>query len=420
MRQTTAQEMSGPVYSAVALCAPAPLSSADLMMVAAHCNDRRCRVTRSLVCLALLALAAPINLHAQNPRTPMTSISEQDWGQTQDGTPVKLFTLKNRNGVLVKITSFGAILTELQVPDRDGKLTNVVLGFDNLNQYLKGHPAFGAIIGRVANRIANARFTLDGQEYQLAANNGPNHIHGGRKGFDKVVWDAKTLPSKPNAASVQFTYLSKDGEEGYPGNLSVAVIYTLTSENELRIDYHATTDKPTILNLTNHSYFNLAGHGDVLGHVLSINADRYTPSDSDLIPTGAIAPVKGTPLDFTQPVAIGARIDQLKPSPGGYDHNYVLNHGGTNLALAARAHEPRSGRVLEVSTTEPGVQLYTGNFLDGRLTGVGGVTYGLHSGFCLETQHFPDSINKPNFPSTVLRPGQTFQSTTVFKFSTGS
>jgi aldose 1-epimerase len=373
-----------------------------------------------MVCLVLGALLAPTNLDAQNPRTSMTSISEQVWGQTGAGIPVRLFTLKNRNGVLVKITSFGAIVTELQVPDRNGTPTNVVLGFDNLDQYLKGHPAFGAIIGRVANRIAKARFTLDGQEYQLAANNGPNHIHGGRNGFDKAVWDAKILPTKPNAASVQFTYLSKDGEEGYPGNLSVAVIYTLTAENELRIDFHATTDKPTILNLTNHGYFNLAGSGDVLGHELFINADRYTPSDAELIPTGEIAPVKGTPLDFTQPTSIGARIDQLKPSPGGYDHNYVLNHGGTNLALAARAHEPRSGRVLEVFTTEPGVQLYTGNFLDGRLTGVGGVTYGRHSGFCLETQHFPDSINKPHFPSTVLRPGQTFQSTTVFKFSNRS
>jgi aldose 1-epimerase len=350
----------------------------------------------------------------------MTSISEQDWGQTREGTPVTLYTLTNRNGVVVKITNFGAIITELHVPDRTGQRTNVVLGFDNLEQYLQGHPGFGAVIGRVANRIAKARFTLEGREYQLAANNGPNHIHGGLKSFDKVVWEGKSLPSQPNAAAVQFTYLSKDGEEGYPGNLSVAVIYTLTVDNELRIDYHATTDKTTILNLTNHSYFNLAGSGDVLGHELFINADHYTPSDAELIPTGEIASVKGTPLDFTQPATLGARIAQLKPSPGGYDHNYVLNHGGTSLALAARAFEPGSGRVLEVSTTEPGVQLYTGNFLDGRLTGVGGVTYGRHAGFCLETQHYPDSIHKPNFPSTVLRPGQTFQSTTVFKFSTRS
>jgi aldose 1-epimerase len=390
-------------------------------MVAMHDKPQGLlRLAHGLACLALTAFAASPNAHAQNQRTPMTSISEQDWGQTRDGTPVKLYTLTNRNGMVVKITNYGAIVTELHVPDRTGNLTNVVLGFDNLEQYLKGHPGFGAIIGRVANRIAKARFTLEGQEYQLAANNGPNHIHGGLKSFDKVVWDSKTLPTKPNAASVQFTYLSKDGEEGYPGNLSVAVIYTLTADNELRIDYHATTDKSTILNLTNHSYFNLAGSGTVLGHELFINADQYTPSDAELIPTGEIAAVKGTPLDFTQPTTIGARIEQLKPNPGGYDHNYVLNHGGTNLTLAARAFEPKSGRVLEVSTTEPGVQLYTGNFLDGRLMGVGGVAYDRHSGFCLETQHFPDSINKPNFPSTVLRPGQTFQSTTVFKFTTKS
>lgn len=377
-------------------------------------------MARGLACLALATLLFPPIAHAQNQRTSMTSISEQEWGVTREGTPVRLYTLANRNGVTVKITNYGAIVTELHVPDRTGGITNVVLGFDNLEQYLQGHPGFGAVIGRFANRIAKARFTLDGQEYRLAANNGPNHIHGGLKSFDKVVWDAKTLPSKPNAVSIQFTYLSKDGEEGYPGNLSVAVIYTLTMDNELRVDYHATTDKPTILNLTNHSYFNLAGAGSVLGHELFINADRYTPSDSELIPTGEIAPVKGTPLDFTQPTPIGDRIEQLKPSPGGYDHNYVINRSGANLALAARAVEPISGRVLEVSTTEPGVQLYTGNFLDGRLIGVGGVAYDRHSGFCLETQHYPDSINKPNFPSTVLRPGQTFQSTTVFKFSTRS
>ncbi len=371
-----------------------------------------------LGCLAWAALPALPMAHAQNQRTAMTSISEEDWGQTREGTPVKRYTLKNRNGVVVKITSYGAIITELHVPDRAGNLATVVLGFDHLESYLKGHPGFGAVIGRVANRIAKARFTLEGEEYQLVANNGQNHIHGGLKGFDKVVWESKTLPSKPNAASVQFTYLSKDGEEGYPGNLSVAVIYTLTVDNELRLDYHATTDKTTILNLTNHAYFNLAGSGSVLDHELYLNADSYTPADAELIPTGEIASVKGTPLDFTQPTAIGARIAALKPTPGGYDHNYILNHDGTNLTLAARVVEPHSGRILEVSTTEPGVQLYTANSLDGRLIGVGGVSYGPHAGFCLETQHYPDSIHKPNFPSTVLRPGQTFQSTTVFKFST--
>jgi aldose 1-epimerase len=373
---------------------------------------------RSLILVLALALVGH-TLPAAQPEEPvMTRITEQDWGLTRDGTPVRLFTLANRNGMVARITSFGAILTELQVPDRQGHLTNVVLGFDNLEQYLAGHPAFGATIGRFANRIANARFTLDGREYQVTVNHGPHHIHGGARGFDKVVWESRTLPPRHNAASVQFTYLSPDGEEGYPGNLTVVVIYTLTDDNELRIDYHATTDKPTIVNLTNHSYFNLAGHGDVLDHVLHIDADRYTPANQDLIPTGEIAPVRGTPLDFTEPTPIGARIDQLRPRPNGYDHNYVLNSGGSALALAARAHEPKSGRVLEVFTTEPGVQLYTGNWLDGRLRGIGGVVYGRHSGFCLETQHYPDSINHPSFPSTILRPGQTFQSTTVFKFST--
>jgi aldose 1-epimerase len=363
--------------------------------------------------LAGLALGA-----AATEGSHMTRITEQVWGTTRDGTPVKLFTLTNQNRMVARITSYGAILTELQVPDHEGQLTNVVLGFDNLERYLQGHPAFGATVGRVANRIAQAQFTLDGQEYRLAANHGAHHIHGGVKGFDKVVWDSKVVPSKPNAASVQFTYLSPDGEEGYPGNLSVVVMYTLTDENELRIDYHATTDKPTVVNLTNHSYFNLAGSGDVLNHELFIDADRYTPADGDLIPTGEIAPVKGTPLDFTQPTRIGARIDQLKPQPNGYDHNYVLNSGGSSLALAARVYEPNSRRVLEVSTTEPGVQLYTGNWLDGRIEGIGGVVYVRHGGFCLETQHYPDSIHHPGFPSTVLRPGQTFQSTTVFRFST--
>lgn len=369
------------------------------------------------VAMALGLASLPLK-SAPTEGTVMTRITEEDWGATRDGTSVKRFTLTNQNGMLARLTNYGAILTELQVPDRQGRLTNVVLGFDNLERYLQGHPAFGTVVGRVANRIAHARFTLDGQEYQLAANHGTHHIHGGVRGFDKVVWESKVLPAKHNSASVQFTYLSPDGEEGYPGNLSVVVLYTLTDDNELRIDYHATTDQPTILNLTNHSYFNLAGHGDVLNHELFIDADRYTVADRDLIPTGEITLVKGTPLDFTQPTRIGARIDELKPQPNGYDHNYVLNSGGSSLALAARASEPKSGRVLEVSTTEPGVQLYTGNWLDGRIEGIGGVNYVRHGGFCLETQHFPDSVNHPEFPSTVLRPGQTFQSTTVFKFST--
>jgi aldose 1-epimerase len=367
--------------------------------------------------LVLAAVQATLTAAAPEPPA-MTRVQEEPWGQTREGAPVKRYTLTNRRGLIARITTFGAILTELHAPDRQGRLTNVVLGFDTLEPYLKGHPAFGATIGRVANRIGQARFTLDGREYRLAANSGPNHIHGGRKGFDKVVWGARILPPQAAAAAVEFTYRSVDGEEGYPGTLDVTVVFTLNDADELRIEYRATTDKPTVLNLTNHSYFNLAGSGTVLDHELFIAADRYTPADADLIPTGEIAPVAGTPLDFTRPTAIGARIDRLKPQPNGYDHNYVLNHGGTSLALAARAFDPTSGRVLEVSTTEPGVQLYTANWLDGRLTGVGGVTYPRHGGFCLETQHYPDAINKPSFPSTILRPGSAFQSTTVFRFST--
>jgi aldose 1-epimerase len=340
----------------------------------------------------------------------------QDWGATADGKRVDLVTLTNRHGAVARITSYGAILTELRMPDRAGQLTNVVLGFDNLGQYLKGHPAFGATIGRFANRIAGARFTLDGKEYRLAANNGRNHIHGGPGGFDKRVWSVETVPARPGEQAVRFRYLSADGEEGYPGNLKVAVTYTLTDSNELHIDYEATTDKPTVINLTNHSYFNLAGSGDVLGHELVVEADQYTPANDELIPTGEFAAVKGTALDFTRPRLIGERIDQLKPRPGGYDHNYVLRSGGGTLTRAAVACDPVSGRVLEVLTTEPGVQLFTANGLDGRLVGVDGVAYVRHGGFCLETQHFPDSINQPQFPTVVLRPGQVFRSATVFRF----
>jgi len=366
----------------------------------------------------LFALAVLIvSSGAQANGGTMTRLEEKEFGKLADGTPVRLFTLSTANGMVARVTSYGAILTELRVPDRNGKIGNVVHGFDNLKQYAGGHPFFGAIAGRVANRIAKATFTLDGKEYTLAANNGRNHLHGGLKGFDKVVWDARPLPATDHEAAVQFRYLSKDGEEGYPGNLSVIVTYTLTDNNELRIDYEATTDKATPVNLTNHSYFNLAGEGDVLDHEVIIASERYTPVDDELIPTGEIASVQGTPLDFAKPVRIGARIEQLKPKPGGYDHNFVLNSAGKSLAPAARVSEPKSGRVLEVLTTEPGIQLYTGNFLDGTHKGIGGVVYGRHSGFCLETQHFPDSVHHPNFPSTILRPGGTFKSTTVFRFS---
>lgn len=350
----------------------------------------------------------------------MTRLQEQNWGSV-DGKTVRLFTLTNRKGTVVKVMNYGLIITDIQTPDREGKPGHVVLGFDNLQQYLKGHPFFGAIAGRVANRIAKGKFTLDGREYTLAVNNGPNHLHGGLKGFDKQVWDARPLPAGEHAQAIEFHYLSKDGEEGYPGNLDVTVTYTLTDENELRIDYRANTDKATPVNLTNHSYFNLAGSGDTLGTEIFIDADRYTKTDKTLIPTGELAPVQGTALDFRKPKPMSAgigQLDQAHGGPGGYDHNFVLNSGGGKLALAARAHEPKSGRVLEVLTTQPGVQLYNGIGLDGSLVGHDGVRYVKYGGFCLETQHFPDSINHPSFPSVVLRPGQTFQSTTVFKFAT--
>jgi aldose 1-epimerase len=335
-----------------------------------------------------------------------------------DGKPVELYTLTNAKGMKAQVMTYGATLTGLWVPDRDGKLDDVVLGFDDLQGYLKGHPFFGSTIGRVANRIAKGKFTLDGREYKLFVNNGPNSLHGGKKGFDKVIWSATPLKVKGGAA-VKFTYRSPDGEEGYPGNLSAAVTYTLTDDGELRLDYEATADKATPVNLTNHTYFNLTGQasGTILGHELTLEADKYTPSDATLIPTGEIKPVQGTPLDFTKPHTIGERFDQMKSDPRGYDHNFVLNGGGKKLAPAARVREPKTGRVMEVLTTEPGVQIYTANFLDGKLKGKGGVAYPQHAGLCLETQHYPDSVNHPNFPSTILRPGETNRSTTIYKFS---
>jgi aldose 1-epimerase len=346
------------------------------------------------------------------------SIQKTVFGKTKDGAAVDLFTLTNANGMKAKIMTYGAILTELHVPDRQGKLNDVVLGFDDLESYLKGHPHFGATTGRVANRVAKGKFTLDGKEYTLAVNNGPNSLHGGLKGFDKVVWKAEPKEAS-DAVAVQLTYVSPDGEEGYPGNLTTIVTYALTNQNELRIDYKATTDKATPVNLTNHSYFNLAGpwSGDILSHELMLEADEYTPADDTLIPTGEIRSVKGTPLDFTKPATIGSRIAQVADKTGGYDHNFVLRGKGKSLALAARAYEPKTGRVMEMYTTEPGVQLYTGNFLDGKLKGKGGVVYQKHEAFCLEAQHFPDSVNHPEFPSVILRPGETYKQTTVYKFS---
>jgi len=343
-----------------------------------------------------------------------SSLQKSSFGKLPDGTAAELYMLTNGNGLVAKVTTYGTIITELQVPDRHGTMGDIVLGFDSLEQYLKSHPFFGCTVGRVANRIAKGRFTLDGRTYTLAVNNGPNHLHGGIKGFDKVVWNAE-----PQAgAVVKFTYTSPDGEEGYPGTLHVAVLMALTDENELRIDYRATTDKPTPVNLTNHSYFNLAGTGDVLSHELMIAADHFTPADDTNIPTGEIRPVKGSPMDFSTPMPIGSRFAQLDGEPVGYDRNYVLNGGGKSIALAARAYDPTSGRQLECYTTQPGVQLYTANYLDGSLTGKNGWVYKRHSGFCLETQHFPDSVNHPSFPSVILRPGETYAQTTVYRFTT--
>jgi aldose 1-epimerase len=345
-------------------------------------------------------------------------VKKEHFGRLPDGTAVEIFTLTNAHGLRARIMTYGAILVSLEVPDRNGVLADVNLGFDSLAGYLGASPYFGAVIGRYGNRIAKARFTLDGVEYRLAPNNNGNTLHGGVKGFDKAVWAAEPVKTS-YGTGVKLTYLSKDMEEGFPGNLAVTVVYTLTDTDELEIRYEATTDKATVLNLTNHAYWNLKGQGrgDVLGHKLQIEADGITAVDSaaNLIPTGEIVPAAGTPFDFRSPHAIGERIAQVE---GGYDHNFALRSGGGALALAARVEEPESGRVLEIWTDQPGIQFYTGNFLDGTVVGKGGVAYQKHAAFCLETQHFPDSPNKPNFPSTVLRPGQTYRTVTVHKFST--
>jgi aldose 1-epimerase len=353
-----------------------------------------------LVAIYIVGLAF-LSAVAQVAAASMKRVDEREYGKMPDGTVVKEFTLRNGKGMVAKVISYGATLTELQVPDKNGATTNVVLGANSLEEYLKSFNAAAATIGRYGNRIAKARFTLDGVEYKLAANNGPNHLHGGPTGFAKRVWTGKALPS---GDGVQFTYLSKDGEEGYPGNLTVKVTYTLTDTNELRLDYESTTDKVTPVNFTNHAYFNLAGHGDILDHELGLAADQYTPVDDGLIPTGEIASVKGTPLDFTTPKKVGERIDAFKPKLNGYDHNYVVRDGGKSLVLAARVTDPKTGRVMEMRTTEPGFQLYTGNHVK-------------HKGLCLESQHYPDSPNRPNFPSSILRPGETLKSTTVYAFS---
>jgi len=358
---------------------------------------------------------------ATGGETTKRGIRKSVFGKMPDGREIGLYTLTNRHGVQVGITNYGGKVLSLLVPDRRGKLADVVLGFDSLAPYLGKEPHFGTLIGRFANRIAGGRFLLEGVEYQLPLNRTPNTLHGGMEGFDRKVWAAREVAG--NSPAIDLSYLSPDGEEGFPGNLEVRAVYTLTDANELRLDYTATTDKTTVVNLTNHSYFNLAGqgNGDILSHLMMINADQFTPTDSEQTPTGEIRSVASTPFDFRGPTAIGARIDQDDPQlkfGRGYDHNFVLNHNREDLVLAARVVEPESGRVLEVLTTQPGVQLYTGNFLDGSLRGKDGKVYPYRSAFCLETQHFPDSPNHPNFPSTVLKPGQTYQETAVFRFST--
>jgi aldose 1-epimerase len=381
---------------------------------------KRPAMTAAFLMLGALAVAPTFAKTPQKPvkkTTAKATVTRAPFGNISSGVTVDLYTLTNIHGMKARITTYGATLTELHVPDKNGKMGDVVLGFDNLAQYVKGGPYFGATVGRVANRVAKGRFTLDGKTYKLAVNNGPNSLHGGVKGFDKRVWKA-TPASVENGSAVKFTYLSKDGEEGYPGSLNVTVVYTLLNDNALMLDYAATTDKATPVNLTNHSYFNLAGKGDVLDYELMLNAARYAPSDDTLIPTGAIKPVKGTPLDFTKSHKIGDNILDLGGDPNGYDHNYVLNASAKTGAPAAVVYEPTTGRVLKMFTTEPGVQFYTANFLDGTLTGKGGFTYDIHTAFCLEAQHYPDSINHPQFPSEVLRPGQTYRQRTIYAFYT--
>lgn len=347
-------------------------------------------------------------------------IQNEPFGTTPEGAQIERYTLTNLSGTEADIITLGGIVTALRVPDRTGALGDIVLGFDSLQPYLDGHPYFGSLVGRYGNRIARGRFELDGQSYTLACNNGPNHLHGGPGGFHTRVWQAQASDAA-GGPSLQLRYRSADGEEGYPGALDVTVVYTLTDANELRIDYTAQTDRATIVNLTNHSYFNLAGSGDILEHTVEIPAERFIPIDATFIPTGELRPVQGTPMDFRAATPIGARIgdsDEQIQAGLGYDHTWVLDKPASQLGRAATVYEPTTGRMMEVETTEPGVQFYSGNFLDGALTGKGGWVYEKRSALCLETQHFPDSPNQPQFPSTVLRPGETYRTTTLYRFST--
>ena len=374
----------------------------------------RCNFITFVLSLSLVILSVCGKNTSESGDKSKMNIQKEDFGKTPDGVEVELYTLTNDNGLRAKITNFGAILVSLEIPGKNGKNDDITLGFDNIDGYCGDNPYFGATVGRYGNRIAGGKFTLNGIEYNLVKNNGENHLHGGIKGFNKVIWKGEEIQDD-EGVGVKLIYLSADGEEGYPGNLTVTVIYTLTNMDELKISYEAETDKPTIINLTHHSYFNLSGDGsgDILKHELLINADRYLPVDEGLIPTGEMRSVKGTPMDFTSPMEIGARIENVE---GGYDHCYVLNTGSEPLTLAARVSEPGSGRVMEIYTTEPGIQFYTGNFLNGTVRGKGGNVYHKHYGFCLETQHFPDSPNKPEFPSTVLMSGEKYSEITVHKF----
>jgi aldose 1-epimerase len=351
------------------------------------------------------------------------TITKADFGKTPEGHAVELYTLRNAKGMEATIMTYGGIVTSLKVADKNGKFDDIVLGYDNLDGYLKSSPYFGALIGRYGNRIANGKFLLDGQTYTLAINNAPNSLHGGVKGFDKVVWTVDEAEVGEHGPKLELTYLSKDGEEGYPGNLKAKATYTLTEDNALQLKFKATTDKDTVCNLTHHSYFNLAGGGGVLGHIVQINADTFTPVDSGLIPTGELKPVAGTPFDFRTPTAIGAHINETNNEQikfaGGFDDNWVLTKKSAGeLSLAARVSEPATGITMEVWTTSPGLQFYTGNFLDGTITGKGGRVYQPRNAFCMEPQHFPDSPNQPAFPTTELKPGETYKNTIIYKFAT--
>jgi aldose 1-epimerase len=375
-------------------------------------------VFRCVACLAFLAMMLlPGRLPAEPGDTgKIERVKKTSFGKLPDGTEIHQFTLRNTKGAVAKVITYGATLAELWMPDKSGKNADVVLGFDNIAGYLTDHPYFGATVGRYANRIARGQFQLDGRTYSLFINNGPNSLHGGKAGFNRKVWKAEPV-GLAHGAAVKFTYVSEDGEEGYPGTLTVHVTYELSDENALKISYAASTDKPTVVNLTNHSYFNLsgAGSGDVLKDVLQLDADRYTPADGTLIPTGELKSVDGTPFDFRKPTAIGERYAQV-PGTGGYDHNFVLNGEAGTLRKSGELYDPSSGRQMELWTTEPGVQIYMAIGLNGSIKGIGGA-YQKFGALCLETQHFPDSPNHPSFPATVLRPGNDYQSETIYKFS---